>query len=193
MPKQPLIHQQQGFTLLELAVVLVVLIGLAGLLVPYVSNTSSRSACIATDTSLVAIRNAIIGNFENPGYFQDMGRLPITLDELFQQAAQAGFNPITKLGWRGPYLVSAQTEDAFLTDSKIIIQVPVDDDSDSDDCDDLGYANDSQCARLISDGPNGTPDTQPIEADGSSRVDDHILYLFIPDQTPTLAQNCTSL
>lgn len=177
---------------MEMAVVLVVLVGLAGLVVPYMTNASSRAACTATETSMVAIRNAIVGSFENPGYREDMNRLPTILDELFQQGGQASFNPITKRGWRGPYLISAQTEDAYLTGNQLIIQEPTND-ADGDDCSDLGFSDPSQCARLISFGPDGTLDTLAADTDGSTRGDDRILYLFIQDPNAGLSIDCSDI
>lgn len=66
----------RGVTLIELAVVLLILIALAGMLIPYVQNTGGGAQCVATDASLVAIRDAIMGTGGQPGYLSDMGGFP---------------------------------------------------------------------------------------------------------------------
>ena len=104
-------HHQYGLTLLELTVVLLVLIGLSGLMLPFVGGTGQYAQCTATETTMRAIRDAIVGSFDKPGYTEDMKGLtgnnlglPNNLDELVNQGVQPNFNPATKKGWRGPYL-----------------------------------------------------------------------------------------
>jgi type II secretory pathway pseudopilin PulG len=69
-------RRMRGVTLIELAVVLLVLIALAGLLMPSVQNASGSAQCVATDASLVAIRDAIMGTGGQPGFLSDMGSFP---------------------------------------------------------------------------------------------------------------------
>ncbi len=174
-------------TLIELTVVLLILTALAGLAIPYVAGTGAYAQCTATEASMVTIRNAIVGSYEQPGYFEDMGGLPGNLDELIMQGGQADFNPVTRRGWRGPY-VNSDMKDAFHLND-ILLQIPTVD-ADGDDCSDLGFSNNNQCARLVSLGPDGTPNLQAADADASARGDDRLLYLFIPDPNETLSQAC---
>ncbi len=188
----PLKYQRMiGITLMELTVVLLILIGLAGVLVPYVSGVRDLSACASTEASLVAIRNAIVGSFEQPGYFEDMRALPASVNDLWVKPAGASdFNPLTRRGWRGPYLISPAAEDAYLKGMTLVIQVPTVD-GDGNDCSDInaGYSRDD-CARVISAGPDGVLDTQPVDANASSRGDDRVLFLFVPDPGQNNPASC---
>ncbi|GAB4358265.1 MAG: hypothetical protein Kow0060_12170 [Methylohalobius crimeensis] len=61
-----------GFTLLELTVVLLVLIALAAVVLPYTQGTVSQAACQATDATMAAVRDAIMGSAAGPGYYSDI-------------------------------------------------------------------------------------------------------------------------
>jgi type II secretory pathway pseudopilin PulG len=114
---------QSGMTLLEITVVLLILIALAGLVVPYVSITSGTATCQATDATLQAVRQAIMGGAAGPGYYADtLGTYPAdrgdtdyNLKYLFVAGDSNGadpvadwpeYNPQTGVGWRGPYLMT---------------------------------------------------------------------------------------
>jgi type II secretory pathway pseudopilin PulG len=66
----------RGVTLIELGMVLLILVALAGLLVPYAQNSGGIAECVATDASLVAIRDAIMGSGAQSGYLSDTGTFP---------------------------------------------------------------------------------------------------------------------
>jgi prepilin-type N-terminal cleavage/methylation domain-containing protein len=114
-------NDQQGMTLIELSVVLLVLVALAGVVVPYVGGLGQRSACIATDASMQAIKEAIMGGASGGGYYADMlgqypkatqgtGTADYNLYYLFTMPTGAtAFNPNTGVGWRGPYLNNGTT------------------------------------------------------------------------------------
>lgn len=191
--------RQLGLTLIELTVVLLILVAMAGLVVPNISGTSNMAECTATDATMAAIKNAIVGDFENPGYADDMKRNPVNMSELFNQGSQETFNPVTELGWRGPYLYqpfladhadrsgnfsNASYVSPAIADGEsvildgygllrpIIIQNPTDDD-----------------VRLVSAGPDGLLDT--AIADTSVGGDDRVLYLKIANPDSQLACNET--
>jgi type II secretory pathway pseudopilin PulG len=107
--------RQSGMTLLEITVVLLVLIALAGLVVPYIGITSGMATCQATDATLQAVKQAIMGGAAGPGYYADtLGDYPkasqantdtaYNLKYLFEKGSWPDYNPKTGVGWRGPYL-----------------------------------------------------------------------------------------
>lgn len=107
--------RQTGMTLIELTVVLLVLIGLAGVAIPYVSGTSRMALCQATDASMQAVKTAIMGGGANAGFYMDtLGYFPkatksttadYNLRYLFEQSTWPTYKPKTAVGWRGPYLM----------------------------------------------------------------------------------------
>lgn len=100
-----------GVTLIELAVVLFVLIALAGLAVPFVSNSVNYAECMATDTALQNVRTAIMGSATTPAFYSDMNRMPYSLAELTNCSVCQAYNSVTRHGWRGPYLSNGYNDD----------------------------------------------------------------------------------
>jgi prepilin-type N-terminal cleavage/methylation domain-containing protein len=187
--------KRRGLTLLELIVVLLVLVALAGIAVPLVDHVISGPAFqtpsgtksaqqIASETTMLRIREAIMGGDGNPGYYGDMQELPEHMEDLFvRPAGAAAFDPDTKLGWRGPYLLTATgtysanddygTEDAPAVidawGNTIVIQHPA--------------SGDPDYARLVSAGPDEVLNT-PQDPDAPSKLscgDDIVDYLRIAD------------
>jgi prepilin-type N-terminal cleavage/methylation domain-containing protein len=115
-------EKRQGLTLAEMVVVLVILVALAGIVVPLFSSSADNSRNEATLASMYRLRDVLIGSSNQPGYLQDMrgvlipsaqsatGQstgIPDKLQDLFVQPTGApNFDPNTKLGWRGPYLTN---------------------------------------------------------------------------------------
>lgn len=117
--------RRAGLTLMELLVVLTILVALAGVVVPLLSNQVSSSQLDSTYQSMLAIRQAIMGQ---PSYYMDTKGLsftrsnptatsptadhagmPATLNDLFvnpgiTMANTLSFDPLSQKGWRGPYL-----------------------------------------------------------------------------------------
>ena len=128
--KKRLRKQEAGVTLIELTVVLLVLIALAGVVVPYVGGTAQSSMCSTTDVTLANIRDAILGTGATSGFKNELGMMPSydgmptpppykdgILSELYHNPAYidvvtpannstsyAAYNPTTRHGWNGPYL-----------------------------------------------------------------------------------------
>lgn len=111
-----------GLTLIELLVVLMVLIAVAGIVVPNLTDLrfefagERKSASqIATEKTLIEVRSAILGTDGKKGLWRDLGErevdLPRTISELFERRVEppeqewpATFDRNTRLGWRGPYI-----------------------------------------------------------------------------------------
>ncbi len=113
--KQYLNTLQRGVTLLELSVVLLILVALAGLAVPYVGGIGSTASCQTTDATMHAVKEAIMGGAAGAGFYTDtLGRYPspqsnptsFSLTYLFEQGGWQSYNSKTGVGWRGPYLMN---------------------------------------------------------------------------------------
>jgi len=110
---------QKGMTLIELTVVLLILIALAGLALPYVGGTSSKALCDATDISMANIKKVIMDRYylDTLGNFpEDKGSADYSLHYLFSKGNGTGdwndFDPDSQMGWRGPYLQGSVTLDS---------------------------------------------------------------------------------
>ncbi|MDO9141920.1 MAG: prepilin-type N-terminal cleavage/methylation domain-containing protein [Methylobacter sp.] len=133
---------QRGMTLIEVSVVLLVLVALAGLAVPYVGGIGSTAMCQTTDATMQAVKQAIMGGAGGAGFYGDMlGDYPkktkgltnadYNLTYLFSAPPDgswgglSSFNAKTGVGWRGPYLTTggqlsaANLNDASFGDSSV--------------------------------------------------------------------------
>jgi len=185
-------HRRSGLTLLELLVVLLVLVALAAIVVPNVTDLRlgfpgdrKTPQQIGTEQTLMQVRAAILGESGQKGLWPDLAQreadLPQTIAELFVPRADwLDFDPNTRLGWRGPYLLSSgarygvtdaygNANDSAVLDGwgrPIVIQTP-----------------DAAHIRVVSKGEDGVIDTPPgvtmptLAACG----DDVILFLRVAD------------
>ena len=102
------IKRKQGFTLVELLVVIVVLAVLAAIVLPKFMNSSNRSKESALKSDLKLVRNAV-------SLFQaDTGNYPNTLADLSETTVGsvkvAGGAAVKAADWHGPYLESVPTD-----------------------------------------------------------------------------------
>lgn len=107
---------QSGFTLIELVMIIVVLGILAAVAVPKFSDMANSSKINATKQELLSLKQAIIGNpsavsggaYIDRGFEGDVGFVPSRLADLTAKPdSVAVYNPLTRLGWNGPYIDSA--------------------------------------------------------------------------------------
>lgn len=77
-------HKQAGMTLIELTVVLLILIGLAGLLIPYVGSFVQKTHDSTNSSNLANLNNAFIR------FVASENRLPHHVDSLTNNAAVTG-------------------------------------------------------------------------------------------------------
>jgi prepilin-type N-terminal cleavage/methylation domain-containing protein len=194
-------RRPNGFTLLELAIVVAVLVVLAGILLPKLSGTHDNAALIVTRSTLMNIRDAIAGRDPSrPAYVNDTGQMPQTLQDLYVlpgtlSGELAQFNPATRRGWHGPYLQDATGK--YLVDvargfisaygldgdnapvdawnHPIVLQVP----------NVAGADQRKMFSRLISAGPDGIIQSPPdLYPETGSREDDLVLFIFRADAPP---------
>ncbi len=192
-----------GFTLIELILVVMVLAILAGVVVPLLGGLGNISTplgpksdrLIVTETSMRAIQDAIIGTESRPGAWTDLGRkpnlFPIDLSLLLSQVHPdaADFDPVTKIGWRGPYLKTGSSNLVDGWGNLLKIFIPDINQNSKIDRSELQYA------RLVSAGADGILDTVesnledyiPGGSDPSTGLtleecgDDVLLFFFIAD------------
>ncbi len=202
--------KRPGLTLMELLVVIVVVLVLAGIAIPLFSGafqmTVGKDANgtaitkspqqVATESTMERLRDIIAGTPERPGYWTDLlasgtdpTPTPLTLKDLFVvnpalPVRLQQFDPNTRRGWRGPYLLSApgkyavsvangftttygQPGEATVPDAwgrPIVIQWPTGDPT-------------GRYVRLVSAGVNGTLDTPLTDLPATTRGDDIVLFL----------------
>jgi len=115
---------QYGFTLIELVMIIVVLGILAAVAVPKFSDMANSSKINATKQELSTLKQAIVGNpgassggaYVDRGFEGDVGFMPNLLQDLVRKPDSiAVYDPLTRLGWNGPYLDSLNG--AYLVDA----------------------------------------------------------------------------
>jgi len=192
--------KQKGMTLIELTVVLLILVALAGLALPYVSGTSRKALCDATDVSMMNIKQVIMGRY----YLDTLGNFPVSksgstigsdysLDYLFVDGGWQLFDLDSQVGWNGPYLQGSQALDSW--GRPFVLQVV-----NNADCIAAAKWNISTsepfCARVVSAGAgsglgagNGSVDTVITEPKSG---DDRVLYLNVPTPAGDINTPCGS-
>jgi len=204
-------RQRRGFTLLELAGVLVILVLVAAMIIPIVGGSDGtlsidigsgkKSAeAIVTETTMLQLRDVMMGTGNGGGVWADVGhipnRLPRRVSDLFRsrnnppEPTTPEFDPVTAIGWRGPYFeVATGNWLGKIDDSKNFFQhyathittsltdaqeaaIPAIIDAwgkpivlqiNFDDEDSISVVE-ARAARLVSAGPNGTIDWDLNEA-----------------------------
>lgn len=112
--------RNNGFTLLELLIVVAILSSLSFMALTLLDNRSNDNRYDETRNKIEAIRLAIIGDpsrtvngrTEVKGFISDIGRPPNCLADFFVATSSCGFGPFDLIdhedfqivGWRGPYL-----------------------------------------------------------------------------------------
>ncbi|MBI5267383.1 MAG: prepilin-type N-terminal cleavage/methylation domain-containing protein [candidate division Zixibacteria bacterium] len=109
----------QGFTLIELAVIIVILGVLAVVAMPVFSNFTNSAKINATREEMNTIKRAIVGNptvvsggqLIDRGFEGDCGFVPSALIDLTRRPDTVPpYDRLTRIGWNGPYLDSSRGE-----------------------------------------------------------------------------------
>jgi len=115
---------RNGFTLIELVMIIVTLGILAAVAIPKFSDMSDSAKVAATREELLKLREAISGNpdivaggeYVDRGFEGDVGFVPSRMYDLVAKPdTVSSYNRLTRLGWNGPYIDS--TGDDYLTDA----------------------------------------------------------------------------
>jgi general secretion pathway protein G len=114
-----------GFTLIEIVVILAVLTILATAITPAILQQVVDTKIESTRAEAKVLYEAMVGRRDTPGSFGfagDMGRLPVSFEELI--TPQTGANLYTTatfrnvgMGWKGPYINVGDTKQDYLTDA----------------------------------------------------------------------------
>lgn len=210
-----------AFTLVELSVVVVLMVVLAGIALSAAGEATTQATQAVTRSSLVTVRDAIVGvggARSSPCFWSDLGRLPRStattaggvvygLAELLDGRGLPPYDPATRRGWRGPYLLApgarfgepdlaaglppllwqwpryGHRDDLAVLDGHgrpLLLQVP------DPDGDGVVTAEDERHARLVSAGEDGVIQI-PVASWYPSQAscgDDMVLYLRVADLRP---------
>jgi len=104
--------QDNGFTLIEILMVIVLVAIIASVGSAVFIDFSDDARKSVTTERLTQLKSAISGDarlksggrYLKPGFENDIGNLPTSLDDLIQQGSFTNYNPFSKRGWRGPYV-----------------------------------------------------------------------------------------
>lgn len=203
-PNLIVVMQPKFFTLAEIVIVLVVLVGLASIITPLVSQSIDNSRARSTALSLLNVREAIMGSNGQPGYWHHLGEYPRPgsndvgrhdnpqLHFLFVQPDPSDdYSPATGLGWNGPYLQAATGTYALDATANFDDRYGEEDDRAMLDAwgnpivlqlweDGADDEEEQAFARLISAGPNGKLDTDALDQESTDMPttnDDLVIYL----------------
>ena len=108
-----------GFTLIELVIIIVSLAIIAAVAVPRFADLATGSKINATKQELTALKKAIVGNptvtaggeYVDRGFEGDVGFTPSRLQDLVARPDSVSvYNPLSRLGWNGPYIDSAGSD-----------------------------------------------------------------------------------
>lgn len=115
---------ENGFTLIELVIIIVTLGILAAVAIPKLGSMAESSKLNATKDEMRLLKKAIIGDpglvsggqYVDCGFEGDVGFAPTNLVDLVAKPDSiSAYDKFTRLGWNGPYLDSAGQ--SYLTDA----------------------------------------------------------------------------
>ncbi|RKY84104.1 hypothetical protein DRQ09_09090 [candidate division KSB1 bacterium] len=104
---------EEGFSLVEVVIVIVILGIISVVAIPRVSNFISQSKINATMNEMKILKKAIIGDPSytvngvpiDRGFKGDVGQSPAKLEDLVtNDGSYPAWNRWTKTGWNGPYI-----------------------------------------------------------------------------------------
>jgi prepilin-type N-terminal cleavage/methylation domain-containing protein len=110
-----------GFTLIEIIIILVLLGIIAGIAIPRYVDLTGAGKRNVTQERMNNIRRAIMGDptvvaggqFSYAGFRGDLNQLPSPLSQLTTQGALPAWNKFTRRGWNGPYIDTDQLNDGW--------------------------------------------------------------------------------
>ena len=119
-----LLTDRGGFTLIEIVIIIVTLGILAAVAVPRFADMANGAKVNATKQEMLSLKKAIVGDPSavsggqhiDRGFEGDLGNPPSQLQDLaVKPDTLAGYDPLTRLGWNGPYIDGANND--YLSDA----------------------------------------------------------------------------
>src|SRR3989338_11629730 len=97
-----------GFTLVEILMVILLVSIVSGIAVTQFVDFRGDAKTAVTKGRLSSFHSAIKGDAASAraGYLSDLGTIPASLNDLVVLGTKPTYNPLTKLGWNGPYVDS---------------------------------------------------------------------------------------
>jgi len=110
-----------GFTLIEIILILILLAVIAGIAIPRYVDLTGAGKRNVTQERMNNVRRAVMGDptvvvggqFSYAGFRGDLNQLPNPLTQLTTQGALPSWNKFTRRGWNGPYIDTAQLDDGW--------------------------------------------------------------------------------
>jgi prepilin-type N-terminal cleavage/methylation domain-containing protein len=113
--------RRSGFTLIELTIVALILVGLLAIAAPMASTYTSDAQVTTTKATMTALRNAVLQYYQDmkgvqvgTGFYPATTGMPKTMKDLQIQPMDGtgvnlvqSYDPRIGRGWRGPYLLQA--------------------------------------------------------------------------------------
>lgn len=111
-------NSESGFTYIELMVTIVLVAIFSFVSGPSFVDFFKSAKTKVTERRLADLKKAIVGDPElvangrylKPGFENDVGSIPTALSDLSTQGSYDTYDPFTKLGWRGPYVDTNNTD-----------------------------------------------------------------------------------
>ncbi len=119
-----MLQRRDGFTVLELVVIIVVLGILAAVGIPKIGGLITSSKVNSTKSEMSELKKAIVGSpgmvaggtIASRGFENDVGFAPSRLEDLVTKPDSIpSWNRITGIGWHGPYIDTSEGE--YLSDA----------------------------------------------------------------------------
>lgn len=101
--------KKQGFTLLELLIVVSIMAIIAGVSVMSYTNTRSDSEYQAAKVEMEQLRQAVIGYFRDQNNYINNTHADSPADIVFLIDQVSSWDPDYRKGWRGPYMQQSLT------------------------------------------------------------------------------------
>jgi prepilin-type N-terminal cleavage/methylation domain-containing protein len=111
------VKTQRGFTLIEITMCIVLVAILSTVAFTQYIDFAKDAKLGVTASRMNELRMAIVGDarqtaagqYTNSGFINQVGQVPTSLTDLVSQGSYQTYDPYAKVGWRGPYVSTLET------------------------------------------------------------------------------------